>query len=107
MVRSSLRHTPTLLVIDNADSVGLAVAEAIAVLVADVPDLSVLVTSRQPLGLTGERVLTLTPLPSAEGGTSSTGPPRSWRASASGPRAATPGRARSRLPRAGCRWPSR
>ena len=68
MVRSSLRHTRTLLIIDNADSVAMSVAETIAVLVADIPHLSVVVTSRQPLGLTEERVLTLTPLPSSPEG---------------------------------------
>ena len=68
MVRSSLRHTRTLLIIDNADSVAMSVAETIAALVTDIPHLSVVVTSRQPLGLTEERVLTLTPLPSSPEG---------------------------------------
>lgn len=70
MVRGALRHAPTLLVLDNADDVAPETAELVAALVADVGDLTVVVTSRQPLGLTEERHLALAALPPAVAGRS-------------------------------------
>ncbi|QFZ21213.1 ATP-binding protein [Saccharothrix syringae] len=53
---------PALLVLDNCERVGGAVAALVRVLLAECPALTVLATSREPLGLTGEVLLPLAPL---------------------------------------------
>jgi len=56
-----LGSTPALLVLDNCEHLVAAVADLVAVLLARVPRLRVLTTTRAPLGLAAERVY---PLPS-------------------------------------------
>ncbi len=51
-----LRDRPTLIVLDNAEHVIDATAEVLVALLTRCPDLRTLVTSRQPLGITGEVV---------------------------------------------------
>lgn len=58
----ALPSTPTVLVLDNAEGVSDEVAGAVAVLTAQVPELTVVVTSRLPLGVTGEHLRALAPL---------------------------------------------
>ncbi|MEU8518734.1 regulator [Streptomyces sp. NBC_01216] len=53
-----------LLVLDSCDHVAEPCARLLADLLAAAPALTVLVTSRRPLGVDGERVFTLEPLPS-------------------------------------------
>lgn len=57
---------PLLVVLDNAEHVRAAAAEAVRALLAGAPELRVLVTSRTPLGIEGERVLRLPPLDAEE-----------------------------------------
>ncbi len=59
---------PTLLLLDNADDVIEQVADLVVVLTDQLPQLVVLVTSRSPLGVPGERVLTVRPLALDEDG---------------------------------------
>ena len=70
---------PTLLVLDGAEIVRDGVASLVAVLVAQCPLLSVVVTSRVPLGLDGEAVHPLGPLdgsvPGPTGGDRANGDP--------------------------------
>ena len=54
---------PTLLVLDGAETVADGVAELVSRLLVECPSATVLVTSRVPLGVTGERVVEVTPLP--------------------------------------------
>ena len=54
-----------LLVLDNCEHVVDAVAALTRTLLAECPDLAVLATSREPLGLTGETLLPLAPLDTA------------------------------------------
>ena len=54
--------TPLLLVLDNCEQVVAAVAALVRTLLAECPELSVIATSREPLGLTGETLLPLAPL---------------------------------------------
>jgi predicted ATPase/DNA-binding SARP family transcriptional activator len=61
-IAESLTHTRTLLVLDNLEHLTPA-ATLVGQLLARVPDLEVLVTSRSPLRLAGEHVLQLGPLP--------------------------------------------
>ncbi|WNV84528.1 BTAD domain-containing putative transcriptional regulator [Umezawaea sp. Da 62-37] len=51
-----------LVVLDNCEHVVDAAAELVRTLLAECPDLAVLATSREPLGLTGEALLPLAPL---------------------------------------------
>jgi predicted ATPase/DNA-binding SARP family transcriptional activator len=57
-----LRALPTLLVLDNCEHLLSACAELVPVLLKHCPKLSVLATSREPLGVTGEITLPLQPL---------------------------------------------
>ncbi|HEY1176680.1 MAG TPA: AfsR/SARP family transcriptional regulator, partial [Phytomonospora sp.] len=59
----ALRRTPTLLVLDNCEHLVDAAASVAARLLAGCPDLRVLATSREPLGLTGETLYPVAPLP--------------------------------------------
>jgi predicted ATPase/DNA-binding SARP family transcriptional activator len=62
-VASALRdHGDGLLVVDNCEHLLLAVADTVAALQEAVPTLRVLATSRQPLGLSNERVIDVPPL---------------------------------------------
>jgi predicted ATPase/DNA-binding SARP family transcriptional activator len=61
-----LSEQPTLLVLDNCEHVLDEVAGWVADLIGTVPGLQVLVTSRAPLGVAGERVHPLEPLPARE-----------------------------------------
>ena len=54
---------PRLLMVDNCEHLLDAVRDTVAVLLAGCPGLTVLATSREPLGLAAERVWRLTPLP--------------------------------------------
>lgn len=56
------RPHPVLLVLDNCEHLIDAVAEAITQLIPELPDLTVLATSREPLGLDGEQAYRLRPL---------------------------------------------
>lgn len=62
-VRERLSEHPTLVVLDNCEQVLDAVADWVADATATVPGLRVLATSRAPLGVPGERVHPLLPLP--------------------------------------------
>ncbi|PYC70831.1 transcriptional regulator [Micromonospora arborensis] len=62
-VVSALRHRQLLLVLDNCEHVVEPVAELVTRLLRDVPGLTVLATSREPLGLTGELLWDVPPLP--------------------------------------------
>ena len=59
----ALQGRPTLLVLDNCEHVVDAAAAVTATLLARCPELRVLATSRQPLGLPGEAVLPCGPMP--------------------------------------------
>ena len=72
-----LRGRSMLLLLDNCEHVLGAVADLVDTLVRDCPDLTVLATSREPLGIDGERVLPVQPLPV---------PPRRWPAAHRPPR---------------------
>ncbi|MFI6155778.1 AfsR/SARP family transcriptional regulator [Kitasatospora sp. NPDC051170] len=56
-------HRRMLLVLDNCEHLIQAAAELVAVLLAECPGLAVLATSREPLGVPGETVLPVEPLP--------------------------------------------
>ncbi len=68
-----LRDRQLLLVLDNCEHVQEAAAELAAELLSSCPGVSVLVTSRHALGLPGELVLTVPPLPLPKPGAD--GPP--------------------------------
>jgi predicted ATPase/DNA-binding SARP family transcriptional activator len=57
------RRAPRLVVIDNAEHVRAEVASSVLALLDRHPVTRVVVTSREPLGLAGERVVELCPLP--------------------------------------------
>ncbi|MBT2213414.1 BTAD domain-containing putative transcriptional regulator [Actinomadura sp. NEAU-AAG7] len=59
----ALRGRRALLVLDNCEHVVEAVAGLAAALLRDVPDLRILATSREPLGIGGERLRAVAPLP--------------------------------------------
>jgi predicted ATPase/DNA-binding CsgD family transcriptional regulator len=61
-VAERLGHGRCLLVLDNCEHLLDAVAELVASLLADCPQLVVLTTSRERLGVAGERVLPVAPL---------------------------------------------
>jgi predicted ATPase/pimeloyl-ACP methyl ester carboxylesterase len=58
----TLELRPMLLVVDNCEQVLEAVADVVTYLARDTFEVSVLATSRQPLGLDGEQVLVVAPL---------------------------------------------
>ena len=62
VVGDRLAHRPALLVLDNCEHVLDASAELVSLLL-DVPGVRVLATSRERLGIPGEQVVTLAPLP--------------------------------------------
>lgn len=61
-IRTNLSTEPTLLVLDNAEHVLDEVAEFADGLLGTCPDVRLLLTSREPLGLAGELLLHLCPL---------------------------------------------
>ncbi|EST33369.1 hypothetical protein M878_12990 [Streptomyces roseochromogenus subsp. oscitans DS 12.976] len=61
-----LRDRRTLLVLDNCEHVVDAAAELAALLLRTAPGLRVLATSQEPLGLPGEEVFLVEPLPTAD-----------------------------------------
>ncbi|WP_329521749.1 AfsR/SARP family transcriptional regulator [Spirillospora sp. NBC_01491] len=61
-----LRGKRMLLVLDNCEHVVEPVARLVAALLRDVPGLSALVTSQEPLGISGERLWSVPPLDSPE-----------------------------------------
>lgn len=63
---AALRDRRTLLVLDNCEHVVDAAAELTEVLLRTAPGVRVLATSQEPLGLTGEAVFLVEPLPSAD-----------------------------------------
>ena len=65
-VLDRLGEQPTLLVLDNCEQVLDGVAAWVAEVVATLPDVQVLTTSRAPLGVPGERVHPLDPLPARD-----------------------------------------
>ncbi|WP_433308379.1 BTAD domain-containing putative transcriptional regulator [Micromonospora sp. CA-269861] len=67
-VVTALRHRQLLLVLDNCEHVIEPVAELVARLLRDVPGVCVLATSREPLGLTGELLWEVPPLPVPDDG---------------------------------------
>ncbi|MET7375844.1 BTAD domain-containing putative transcriptional regulator [Micromonospora arida] len=67
-VVTALRHRQLLLVLDNCEHVIEPVAELVARLLRDVSGVSVLATSREPLGLTGELLWEVPPLPVPDDG---------------------------------------
>jgi predicted ATPase/DNA-binding SARP family transcriptional activator len=70
-LRSHLLGRRALLVLDDAEPLAAACAELAAALLADRPDLAVLVTSRQPLHAPDETVVRLEPLPVPPAGAAS------------------------------------
>ncbi|MFI6781500.1 BTAD domain-containing putative transcriptional regulator [Micromonospora sp. NPDC050276] len=67
-VVTALRHRQLLLVLDNCEHVVEPVAELVTRLLRDVPGVRVLATSREPLGLTGEHLWEVPPLPVPDDG---------------------------------------
>jgi predicted ATPase/transcriptional regulator with XRE-family HTH domain len=65
-VAAALRGRRLLLVLDGCDRVPEACAELAATLLAECPNLTILATSRHPLGATLERIRELTPLAPSE-----------------------------------------
>nr|WP_246286858.1 AAA family ATPase [Schumannella luteola] len=61
-VRQALTGRPTLLVLDNTEHLLDVAAEAAITLLSALPELRILVTSREPLGAPGEAFVTLGPL---------------------------------------------
>ncbi|WP_036553702.1 ATP-binding protein [Nocardioides insulae] len=66
-IAQQLDTAPTLLIIDNCEHLVEAVADLVAFLVASVPDLRVLTTSRAPLGIAAEAVYALPQLDPTDG----------------------------------------
>lgn len=66
-VRAALGDTPTLLILDNCEQIAENQGGVITRLMETLPSVRYLITSRQSLGLTGERLYPLTPLPFPEG----------------------------------------
>ncbi len=62
----ALQGRPLLLVLDNCEHVVDAAADVVAALIARCPELRVLATSRQPLGLPGEAVVPCGPMPAGD-----------------------------------------
>ncbi|MGW7004334.1 BTAD domain-containing putative transcriptional regulator [Streptomyces sp. NPDC054933] len=70
---AALADRPTLLVLDNCEHLVEAVAQLVARLLADCPALRVLATSREALGVTGEVLCAVPPLPLPPPGTDAPG----------------------------------
>ena len=70
LLRTALAARPTLLVLDNCEHLLDGVHDLLAALLEDCPRLSVLVTSREPLGIDGEVVWPLDTLPVPDADTS-------------------------------------
>lgn len=68
LIAGALPSMPITLVLDNVDTAASGVADVLARLLALAPHVRVVVTSRLPIGLAGERILTLRPLPMPEPG---------------------------------------
>ena len=62
-IRTALGVQPYLLVLDNFEQIAESAAEILWQLLEQIPTLTCLITSRQPLNLAGERELALAPLP--------------------------------------------
>ncbi len=58
----TLRSRRSLIILDNAEHVIESVRELVSRVLSECPEISVLVTSREPLGISGERVWRLDPL---------------------------------------------
>ena len=67
LVRAQLRDLELLLVLDNCEHLRESAAALVEVLLTDAPDLKVLATSRESLGLTGEADVTVQPMPVGAG----------------------------------------
>ena len=65
VVHARLREGPTLLVLDNCEHVLAAAARFVQAALATCPEAVVLATSRERLGLSGERVISIPPLDSS------------------------------------------
>lgn len=65
-LRNHLRDQDLLVILDNCEHLREEVAAIAATLLRDVPRLRVLATSRQPLGIPGEHVVVVPPLPVPE-----------------------------------------
>ncbi|WP_158647386.1 BTAD domain-containing putative transcriptional regulator [Actinoplanes sp. ATCC 53533] len=63
---AALAEREALLILDNCEHLVAAVADLVVVLLARCPRLRVLATSREPLGVDGERLLPVAPLPPAD-----------------------------------------
>src|SRR4051794_32911300 len=63
VVRDHLRDRAALLILDGCEHLAAATARLVADLLADAPDMRVLATSRQPLGVGGEAIVEVRPLP--------------------------------------------
>lgn len=64
---AALSHRPTLLVLDNLEQLGPGAGQVAHALLTRVPELKILATSRQLLGLSAEREFALAPLPTPPG----------------------------------------
>jgi predicted ATPase/DNA-binding SARP family transcriptional activator len=73
-----LRDGAGLLVLDNCEHLVAACADLVVQLLADCPDLRVLSTSREPLGVPGEQLMRLAPLPTPRSGVPALSGPRSY-----------------------------
>lgn len=62
-IRAALQTGPSLLLLDNCEHLSRAVAELVEDLLTTCPPLTVLATSREPLGVPGEVVWPVPPLP--------------------------------------------
>jgi predicted ATPase/DNA-binding SARP family transcriptional activator len=62
LLQESFGGRAALLVLDNCEHVRVAVADLAATLLANCPDLTILATSREPLGIAGEQVRPVPPL---------------------------------------------
>ncbi|WP_190137749.1 AfsR/SARP family transcriptional regulator [Streptomyces longispororuber] len=60
---AALRDKRTLLVLDNCEQVVDAVAELVDALLGQCPQVRVVTTSREPLGITGEQLVPVLPMP--------------------------------------------
>lgn len=65
-IARALRRRRSLLVLDNAEHVLAGVSEVVVALLAEAPEVTVLVTSREPLGVEGEAVYVVPPLAAAD-----------------------------------------
>lgn len=65
-IAGALGDAPGLLLLDNCEHVVAAVADLVVDLLARCPALRVLATSREPLGVDGERLLPVAPLPAGD-----------------------------------------